>query len=75
MAALALAYLYRLYGLLLKTSLHLITSFSAYDWFTAEKERASGLFMSQRKVGKRWVIDLSIFQPHEERLVRRICGH
>jgi hypothetical protein len=49
----ALAYLYRLYSLLLNTFLHLITMFSACNWFPAEKERVSGLFMSQRKVGKR----------------------
>ena len=59
----------------LNTFLHLITMFSAYNWFTAEKERVSGLFMSQRKVGKRREAEKSIFQPHEERLVRRICGH
>ena len=62
----ALTYFYRLQGLLLNTFLHLITSFSAYNWFTAEKERVSGLVMSQRKVGKRKVRDLSKFQPHVE---------
>ena len=62
----ALAYLYRLYSLLLNTFLHLITMFSACNWSTAEKERASGLFMSQRKVGKRKVRDLSECQPYEE---------
>ena len=62
----ALTYFYRLYGLLLNTFLHLITIFSAYNWLTAEKKRVSGLVMSQRKVGKRKVRELSELQPYEE---------
>ena len=65
----------RLYSLPLNTFLHLITMFSAYNLFTAEKERSSGLVTSQRKVANRKVRDLSNFHPHAEQLFRRICGH
>ena len=50
----------RLYSLLLNTLFHLITSFSAYNWYTAEKERVSGLVMSKKEVGKRQVVDYHI---------------
>ena len=50
-------------------------NFSAYNLFTAEKERSSGLVTSQRKVANRKVRDLSNFHPHAEQLARRICGH